>query len=188
MQETNAPSGPTTPTLTPDKTPAKGWRRVVAKRKYEATNLIPMFRLAAKLCSKEMRDAGFTDSGGAIHSAERILDLLGRHLVYPALRHINNLRNLPAPPFSAEAKAAHASGKKVLIEHVAPLRALTRLAIDKIENVTDDGEFAEFILAHYRLALLTPGEAQRLNRQTRSIMGEKRLERAGIEMAWGSRK
>lgn len=151
------------------------------KRKYDAANLIPMFRLAAKLC-KDMRAAGFTDNGGAIHSAERILNILGLHLVYPALTHINNLRNLTDAPFSVEAKAAHAEGNKVLIEHVAPHRDLTGRAINEIENSTD-GEFEEFVRANYKLALLTPAEVERLNRQNRSLMEEKRLERAGIAMS-----
>ncbi|MCK1295219.1 hypothetical protein ABIB75_003660 [Bradyrhizobium sp. GM2.2] len=47
------------------------------RRKYHPGNLIPMFRLASKLC-KQMRATGFTDNGGAIHSAERILNILGR--------------------------------------------------------------------------------------------------------------
>jgi len=60
-------------------------------RKYHSGNLIPMFRLAATL-RKQMLDAGFTDNGGAIHSAERILNILGLCLNYPDLSHINNLR------------------------------------------------------------------------------------------------
>jgi hypothetical protein len=47
----------------------------MATRKYDAANLIPMFRLAARL-RNEMKNAGFTDNGGAIHSAERILNIL----------------------------------------------------------------------------------------------------------------
>ena len=44
--------------------------------KYSPENLIPMFRKAASL-RNEMKDSGFTDNGGGIHSAERILDILG---------------------------------------------------------------------------------------------------------------
>lgn len=50
-----------------------------------------MFRLAAEL-RRRMLDAGFSDNGGAIHSAERILNILGQRLCYPGLSHINNLR------------------------------------------------------------------------------------------------
>src|SRR4051812_12124741 len=90
------------------------------KRKYHSGNLIPMFRLAAKLC-KEMRAVGFTDNGGAIHSAERILNILGLCLVYPDLSHINNLRKYGKAEFSIKARAAYNRGEKVLIEHVSPV-------------------------------------------------------------------
>src|SRR5262245_10471344 len=98
--------------------------------KYEPAKLISMFRLAAEL-RKQMQGVGFTDNGGAIHSAERILNILGLRLCYPALTHINNLRHQPNAPFSVEGLAAHRAGEKVLIEHVSPHRALTRLAIER---------------------------------------------------------
>lgn len=91
--------------------------------KYEPAKLIAMFRLAAALRG-QMQEVGFTDNGGAIHSAERILNILGLRLCYPGLTHINNLRNHPNAPFSAEALIAHEAGEKVLIEHVSPHRAL----------------------------------------------------------------
>jgi hypothetical protein len=83
-------------------------------RKYNPDNLIPMFRLAAKLC-KRMRAAGFTDNGGAIHSGERILNILSLCLVYPGLSHINNLSKHEKAEFSLKARAAYARGDKVLI-------------------------------------------------------------------------
>ena len=98
------------------------------QRKYEPPKLVAMFRLAAAL-RKQMLEVGFTDNGGAIHSAERILNILGLRLCYPELTHINNLRHHPDAPFSQEALAAHKAGEKVRIEHVNPHRALTRLAI-----------------------------------------------------------
>jgi hypothetical protein len=48
----------------------------------------------------EMLAAGFTDNGGAIHSAERILDILGQRLKYPGLSHGNALRHYPKAEFS----------------------------------------------------------------------------------------
>jgi hypothetical protein len=149
------------------------------QRKYHPRNLIPMFRLAAKLC-KRMRAAGFTDNGGAIHSAERILNILGQCLVYPGLSHINNLRNYDKAEFSVAARATFARGDKVLIEHVSPVRDLTRKAIDKIDELDDDS-FARFVKKHFRLVLLTPEETTLLNRQNRSKMSSKRL--SGIKMA-----
>jgi hypothetical protein len=138
-----------------------------------------MFRLAAKLC-KRMRAAGFTDNGGAIHSAERILNILGLCLAYPDLSHINNLRKYEKAEFSLKARAAYARDDKVLIEHVSPVRDLTRSAINKIDELDDDG-FAKFVKKHFRLVLLTPEETTRLNRENRSKMSKDRL--AGIKMA-----
>src|SRR5258707_8095535 len=105
--------------------------------KYHSGNLMPMFRRAAKL-RNEMREAGFTDNGGAIHSAERILNLLGLRLNYPELSHGNNLRVYPGAEFSIKALAAHKAGTKVLIEHVSPIRDFTRKAIEKIDGGATD--------------------------------------------------
>jgi hypothetical protein len=153
--------------------------------KYHQENLIKMFRLAAKL-RKQMCDAGFTDNGGAIHSAERILNLLGQRLVYPMLSHMNNLRKHPGAVFSDEAKIAHAAGQPVLIEHVAPLRDLTRAAISEIERGASDEEFAAFVKSHFQLVLLTQEETLRLNKINRSKMDPDRLKAAGIILAVSS--
>ena len=63
------------------------------QKKYEPLKLVEMFKLAAGLRTR-MVAAGFTDNGGAIHSAERILNILGLRLCYPKLSHTNNLRKL----------------------------------------------------------------------------------------------
>ncbi len=123
---------------------------------------------------------GFTDNGGAIHSAERILNILGLRVRYPDLSHINNLRHLPDAPFSAEARAAHREGRKVLIEHVSPHRALTRLAIAEINGGATDQALLEFMQTHFRLALLTEEETRRLNQLNRSGLDPDRLAKAGI--------
>jgi hypothetical protein len=99
---------------------------------------------------------------------------------FTALSHINNLRKYDKAEFSVAARAAFARGDKVLIEHVSPVRDLTRKAIDKIDELDDDG-FARFVKKHFRLVLLTPEETTRLNRQNRSKMSSKRL--VGIKMA-----
>lgn len=150
--------------------------------KYKPENLIAMFRLAAQL-RKRMLKAGFTDNGGAIHSAERILNILGQRLCYPGLTHINNLRNHPNAPFSAAAVLAHAAGERLFIEHVSPHRAFTRLAIEQIEAKVSDEEFARFVQAHYQLALLTADETSRFNRLNRSKMAPDRLASAGVKLA-----
>lgn len=141
-----------------------------------------MFRKAAAL-RNEMLAAGFTDNGGAIHSAERILNILGLALNYPGLSHINNLRHSQRAVFSVEALKLHKRGDKVLIEHVSPLRHLTQRAIEKIDGNISDAQFKAFIRRHYKLILLSPAETQRLNRQNRTKMDSNRLKRAGILLA-----
>jgi hypothetical protein len=101
--------------------------------KYDPQTLVRMFRMAAKL-RQEMITAGFTDNGGAIHSAERILDILGQRLNYPGLRHINSLRHYKRAIFSKGAHTAYERGETVHIEHVSPLRALTRMAIEQANS------------------------------------------------------
>lgn len=140
-----------------------------------------MFRLAAELRAR-MLAGGFTDNGGAIHSAERILNILGLRLCYPGLSHINNLRILPNAPFSEDALVAYQAGQKVLIEHVNPHRALTRLAIAQIEAGLSDSEFLEFVRNHFQLALLTEVETIRLNKLNRSMIATDRLASAGIRI------
>jgi hypothetical protein len=140
-----------------------------------------MFRLAAAL-RKQMLEVGFTDNGGAIHSAERILNILGLRLCYPGLNHINNLRNHPNALFSPQALASHRAGQKVLIEHVSPHRALTRLAIEQVEDGASDEAFSSFVKTHFKLALLTPAETIRLNKINRSKIASDRLQLAGISV------
>ena len=150
-------------------------------KKYEPLKLVEMFRLAAELRAR-MVTGGFTDNGGAIHSAERILNILGLRLCYPEFSHINNLRNLKHAPFSENARIAHQSGKSVLIEHVNPHRALTRLAIEKIECGATDMQFLDFVKTHFQLALLTKDETIRLNKLNRSTIDPDRLASAGIRL------
>jgi hypothetical protein len=148
-------------------------------KKYEPQNLIAMFRLAAAL-RNQMLEVGFTDNGGAIHSAERILNILGLRLCYPGLTHINNLRSHPGALFSAAALAAYRAGEQVFIEHISPHRALTRLAIDQIVAGASDREFSDFVQAHFKLALLTRAETDRLNKINRTRIANDRLQVAGI--------
>ena len=149
--------------------------------KYSPENLIPMFRKAASL-RNEMIASGFTDNGGAIHSAERILDILGLCLNYPGLSHSNKLRNYPGAEFSPAALEAHERGERVLIEHVSPQRALTRGAIREIDNGASDQEFADYVRQHYRLVLLTTEETRHLNSINRSAMTRDRLGSAGVSV------
>ena len=140
-----------------------------------------MFRKAAAL-RNEMLASGFTDNGGAIHSAERILDILGQRLNYPGLTHINNLRGYPNAEFSVAALSAAERGERIFIEHVSPLRDLTRRAIAVLDQGATDQELADFVVRHYRLVLLSAEETQHLNRINRSRMTADRLGEAGIQM------
>jgi hypothetical protein len=152
------------------------------KRKYEIEHLIRAFRLFAA-ARKEALAAGFNDNAGAIHSCERILNILGLRLNYPNIGHINNLKRYEHARFSVNAEIAYANGGKVQIEHVAPLRAFTKAAIAKIDNKATDAELIAFIREKFELVLLTPEETLRLNKQNRSKMVCDRLGDAGIELA-----
>jgi len=149
--------------------------------KYTPGKMIAMFRKAASL-RNEMVEAGFTDNGGAIHSAERILNILGLLLNYPGIGHINNLKGYRMAEFSAAAWKLHRRGERVLIEHVRPLRAFTRKAIDLISSGKSDNDLKRFVKRHFKLALLSPEETMRLNRQNRSKMNPNRLILAGIRV------
>lgn len=150
-------------------------------RKYHAENLIPALRLFIVARNKAVED-GFTDNGGAIHSVERILDILSMHVCYPRLTHINNLKADPAAEISVRAHEARERGEPLLIEHVMPQRAFARNVIDFVNEGASDEELLRFIKAHYRLVLLTRDEMAALNRQNRSSMTRDRIADAGIEL------
>jgi hypothetical protein len=154
------------------------------KSKYTEHNLIPIFIKAAQF-RKEMLDLEFTDNGGAIHSAERIINILGVQLKYPGLGHINNYKHYSDAEFSEPALQAYNRGEKVYIEHVSPLRDFTRKAIELIEKNLNDGstlhaKIKEFVIKNYRLVLLTHDETKALNKINRSKMVDDRLGQAGI--------
>lgn len=65
---------------------------------------------------------------------------------------------------------------------MSPHRALTRKAIEEIENGASDQEFTDYIRKHYRLVLLTAEEKQRLDKINRSEMAQDRLGSAGISV------
>lgn len=158
---------------------------MVRAKTYELLKLVEMFRLAAALRA-QMLAGGFTDNGGAIHSAERILNIRGLRFGYPELSRINSVRLLPNAPFSEAALVAHQSDQRVMIEHVNPHRALTRLAIERIGELSDE-EFLNFVRVHFQLALLTEAETLQLNKLNRSKIAADRLANAGIRLV-GTRR
>jgi hypothetical protein len=90
-----------------------------ARRKYRTDNLLPVLRIFIEARNTAVA-AGFTDNGGAIHSVERILDILAMRVCYPHLTHINNMKSDPRAEISVAAHAARALGEVVFIEHVQP--------------------------------------------------------------------
>jgi hypothetical protein len=148
-------------------------------KKYHAENLIPALRLFIR-ARNEAVASGFTDNGGAIHSVERILDILSVHLCYPHLSHINNLKRDPKAEISAAAFEARKRGERLLIEHVKPQRAYAKAIIDVVNAGASDEELVVFIRQHYRLVVLTADETIALNRLNRSRMTDDRIADAGI--------
>ena len=80
-------------------------------------------------------------------------------------------------PHSEPARTAPRPSSPALCQ---PLRALTRLVIQEIDDGATDAELELFVRSHFELALLTPEERRRLDGINRSKMGPDRLEKAGI--------
>ncbi len=147
--------------------------------KYNPAMLLPALRLFIDARNSAIA-TGFTDNGGAIHSVERILDILCQRVKYPYLRHTNSLKKDLRAECSVEAHHARERGEKVLVEHVMPQRAFALEVIRLVtSNITDEG-IISFIQKNYRLVLLTPQETTALNKVNRSRITPDRLTEAGI--------
>lgn len=149
--------------------------------KYPPEKLLPPLRLFIK-ARNESVDSGFTDNGGAIHSVERIVDILSLRVRYPHLGHINYLKRDEGAEISAEAHKARQHGESVLIEHVMPQRAYAREIIRIVTEGGSDNDVIRFINENYRLVLLTKAETSRINKLNRSKITEDRVADAGIEL------
>ncbi len=149
--------------------------------KYHHENLIPALRLFIEARTKAL-EGGFTDNGGAIHSVERILDILSMHLCFPHLSHINNLKADLNAEISEAAHEARSRGEKILIEHVLPQRAYAQKVIALVNEGATDADLIAFIKANYRLVLLTQEETTRINRLNRSRLSDDRIADAGIKL------
>lgn len=150
-------------------------------RKYHAENLLPALRLFIEARNKAV-ESGFTDNGGAIHSVERILDILSMHVCYPHLTHINSLKTDPAAEISAAAQEARQSGEPLFIEHVLPQRAYARQVIALVNDGGSDENLLAFIRENYRLVVLTANETMKINRLNRSKITADRIADAGIAL------
>lgn len=128
----------------------------------------------------EMLQAGGNDNAGAIHSATRLVELLALRLCYPGVAHINNLRHSPDAEFSIAAWRAHRRGEPVQMEHVLPVRAFTKLVIERIDEGASDRAIAAFIKRSYSVVLLTPDERRALDKVNRTTIDPRRM--AGIAL------
>ena len=146
--------------------------------KYTPEILLPALRLFIK-ARNLANDVGVADNGGAIHSVERILDVLSVRLKY-GLSHVNQLKVAANAECSTGAHLARQRGEKVFIEHVLPQRAFARTIISLIDNGASDADVIDYIQSHYPLVLLSTQETTQLNRQNRSLISPHRLEDAGI--------
>jgi hypothetical protein len=151
------------------------------KSKYTLAGMTSAFRLAAKF-RNDANQRGMTDNIGAIHSAERILMHLAPLVVYGTLSPKQH-RLHPKVTWSIKARAATRRGESTHIEHVAPHRALTMRAIELVTTNKSDEPLLRFIKRTLRLAVVTPDERLHLDRQNRSKIHPKRLEKAGIKIA-----
>lgn len=147
--------------------------------KYPIDKLIPAFCKAAAF-RDEMLELGFTDNGGAIHSAERILNILGQRIKYPGLSHINSYKRYEHAEYSEDAAKAHKRGDRIFIEHVSPIRDFTVAAIKLVQSVNTaeakKKKLQRFVQQNYRLVLLTQDETNNLNRINRSKMTKDRVD------------
>ncbi len=111
---------------------------MIAKRKskYHIPDMFRLLRKAAKF-RDEMNAEGFSDNFGAIHSVERILDMLSYRIKYPGLTHIRKIRDYNGAEFSKRALDDYLRGEKVFIEHVAPQRAFATKIIDLERRIVD---------------------------------------------------
>lgn len=154
--------------------------------KYTPENLLPALRLFVD-ARNEAFDGGFTDNGGAIHSVERIVDILSCGLCYPHLSHINNLKSDPKAEISKAAHEARQRGErlKIKIEHVLPQRAYARKIIEIVNDRGSDEDVIRYIKENYRLVILTDEETVAINKINRSKITKDRIADAGIELYEG---
>ena len=153
-----------------------------AKSKYSASNMMPALRHFIQSRAIALSDGLITDNGGAIHSIERILDILSVRVCYPHVSHYNSLKTCPDAHRSKAAHEARLQGERVELEHVLPKRAYARTICGMVEQGATDAEVLDFIRDNFRLVLLTPDERRSLDRVNRSKMSPNRLDQAGIIM------
>lgn len=150
-------------------------------RKYTVPMMFKALRVFAR-ARNEALEEGFTDNGGAIHSVERIADLLGIMINYPQLSHLNSLKQDPDAEITEAAHHARQLGEPIKIEHVAPKRAFAVSLIELIDQGKTDIELERYICERFRLVLTTEEEARQINKINRSKMTPDRISEAGLSL------
>lgn len=154
----------------------------VRRRKYGPENLLPALRHFVRARNAALAQGLVSDNGGAIHSVERILDILSLSVCYPHVSHYNSLKTCPEAHRSAAAHLARTRGEKVEIEHVLPKRAFAQVICEMVKNGAVDDDILDYIRRNFRLVLLTKEERSKLDKLNRSKLRPDRLAEAGIEM------
>lgn len=149
--------------------------------KYTQEVLLPALKVFVKARTEALA-GGFTDNGGAIHSIERIVDMLASKTKYPFVSHINNLKKHHLAERSVNANLAIKNGQPVSLEHVMPQRAYAQGIAAMISKGEPDEKIMKYIKRTYRLVLLTRDETNTLNRINRSAIAKNRLASAGIKL------
>lgn len=144
--------------------------------------MLPALRHFIQARSVALSGGLITDNAGAIHSIERILDILSLRLCYPHVSHYNSLKTCPDAHRSRAAHEARMRGEKVELEHVLPKRAYAKVVCDLVEQGATDEELLTYIRSNFRLVLLTPEERRSLDHLNRSEICADRLTLAGIEL------
>ncbi len=131
-------------------------------RNYRADNLMPVLRIFVEARNAALA-VGFTDNGGAIHSIERILAILGQRVCYPHPTHLNSLKTDPQAEISIEAHKALLRGEAINIEHVLPQRAFAVKVIEMVTSGATDEAILRFISSHHQrvdFALIQPSGSE----------------------------
>lgn len=149
--------------------------------KYTPEILLPALRLFVEARRKALI-AGFTDNGGAIHSIERIVDILAQRVRYPAIRHIQAIKGSNYCRYSQRAAELRNERSQLYIEHVQPQRAFAQRICALIEEAAPDDDVIAFIKTNYELVVLTKEEARALDKINRTKISEDRLQCAGLIM------
>ena len=147
-----------------DKKENPAWREIPVKTFIEALRSFEFWRQRVHL-------DGVNDNAGAIHSGERMAELLSLKIVYPGLTHIDLLRFHEYAWFSKSAKTAFNNDHRanIEIEHVFPKRVYTVELLSLISKGATSEEITAWIADNFKLALLTPDERLEVDKLDRTV-------------------